>query len=414
MAAMPAVAFAGTSGPSPIPNPPNFQVSTNALLLCKGVINYVPLRVANLGQQNGSITMESLQLGLTSSKYLVTVENGTTNTITLPPNTVATTTLPIFVSLNSSTLISAGISVNYDYLSYYSDSEVRNVSFGSESCPSQLSATISPSVLTSGKIENVSFKLSNSGRTPLNNVSVKASLSPQQGEVLSSQPVLVGLIPALGNTTIKESLFINSTSQTFPINLSISFYNGTRLEQLSDSIAVLSSGIVDLVPSSITVSPAAPTAGSVFSISFVLTNLGTTQAAAVTATVLPPSGVTAFGSNSVFVGSIAVDSQTPVTLSLSSSSRGGSYTVPIEITYLNNLRQQINSTMDVPITVYASNFISSGTKGVVVTTGANGTTVYRRSSGSGVIIIIILAIAVVVLLALLYRERRRHRKTPNK
>ena len=86
MAVIPAIAFAGTSGPSPIPNPPNFQVSTNALLLCRGVVNFIPITVTNAGNQNGAIggiTMESLTVGLANSKYLSLIANGTTNSINL-------------------------------------------------------------------------------------------------------------------------------------------------------------------------------------------------------------------------------------------------------------------------------------------------------------------------------------------
>ncbi len=417
LALVPAIAFAGTSGPSPIPNPPNFQVSTNALILCKGTINYVPLRVSNLGQAVGAITMSSLQLGLSNNKYLVTVENGTTNLLTLLPNSSATVLLPIFASLNSTTLVSVGISVNYNYLNYYSDSEVRNVSFGTESCPSQLSASISPKVLTSGEIENVSFTLTNSGPTALNDISMKASISPQQGQILSRQPVSISSIRPFGSATVNESLFINSTSETFPVNVTINFYNGTGLEQLAEGIAVLSSGIVDLTPSSVTLSPTAPSAGGIFSISFVLTNLGTTGAAAVSATVLPPPGITAFGSNSVFVGSIAVDSQTPVTLtlSLSASTKGGSYTIPIRISYLNNLRQQINATIPVPVTLYSSNSLAAAGRSALVASGSVGTAAYRRqSSGIGTVIIVVLALAAAALAILLVRERRRNRRAAPK
>lgn len=402
LVAIPALAFAGTSGPSPVPNPPNFQISTNSLLLCKGTVNYVPITVSNLGQLNGSITMEDLQLGLSSNRYLETVENGTTNTLTLPPRTTDTVILPIFVNLNSSTLVSAGISVNYNYLNYYSDSEIRNVSFGTESCQSQLSVAISPKVLVSGKIENVSFTLSNGGASQINDASLKATLSSQDGQILSSQPVEIKSIVPFGNAVINETLFVNTTAETFPINVSVSFYNGTQFEQLSEGVAVLSSGIINLTSTSVTLSPTTPSAGGIFSISFVLTNLGTTGASAVTATVVPPPGITAFGSNSVFIGSVGVDSQTPVTLSLSSSSslKNGNYVVPIKISYLNNLRQQINSTINVPVSMSTFNSLAAG-KGF----GATGTTA-KRSSGGG-LIILILVIVVITLGYLLYKEKKK-------
>jgi hypothetical protein len=410
---IPSLVFATTTGPSPVPNPPAFQVSTNAITLCKGVVNNVPLLVQNLGKSNGSITMESVQLGLASSKIIVEVANGSTSLLTLPPNTVVDLNMPIFVSLNASSLISAGVTVNFNYLNYYSDSEVRNVSFGAESCPSQLNVSLSQKVITSGKISNVTFNLNNTGATQLNDVSFSAKLPTQDGEVLSTQPILVGSIPAFGSTTVRESLFVNSNaSETFPVNLSISLYNGTSFEQLAPSIAALSSGIINMSATGITLSPSAPTPGSIFSISFILTDLGTVGASAVTATVTPPAGLTVFGSNSVFIGNMQVDSQTPVTLTLSASSSAGNYTVPIMITYLNNLRQQETARISVPVDIASGALSSNGisSTGGRTYTSANGTTVYQKRSAGGGILILILLIAVIVLAVLLFRERKKHTK----
>jgi hypothetical protein len=149
---------------------------------------------------------------------------------------------------------------------------------------------------------------------------------------------------------VRENLFVDgNASETFPMNFTINMYNGTSFEQLSPSIAVLASGIINMSASGVTLSPGAPTPGSIFSISFVLTDLGTVGASAVTATVAPPPGLEVFGSNAVFIGNMQVDSQTPVTLTLSASSKAGNYTVPIRISYLNNLRQEQNVTIRVPV-----------------------------------------------------------------
>jgi hypothetical protein len=408
-ALLPTLAFAGTSGPSPIPNPPAFQLSTNTLTLCKGVINNIPVTISNLGKYNGSITMDSLQLSLGSGRSIVSVANGSSNLLTLAPNTTRVVNLPVFVNLTAPTLVSTSLSINYNYLNYYSDSEVRNVSFGTLTCPSQLTSAIIPTVLTSGKIENITLNLTNTGVTPLTSVSVKASLPNQDGQVLSVQPVTISAIAPSGSAHINENVFVYSNaSQTFPVNLSISLYNGTRLEQLAPSIAVLSSGIINMSASSVTISPANPSSGSIFSISFVLTDLGTVGASAVTATVAPPTGFTAYGSNSVFIGSMQVDSQTPVTLSLSSASsvKQGSYTIPVKISYLNNLRQQINSTLDVPVTVGTSGlFASNAPYG-----SGNYITYSHRTSSGGGLLVLLLVVAVIALALLFLRERGLRRK----
>jgi hypothetical protein len=189
VAAAPAFALAGTTGPAPIPNPPPFQVSTTTLTLCKGVVNYVPVTVSNLGKFNGSITMESLQLSIAGGKSLVPIANGSTTILTVKPNSSVTTNIPVFVNLNSSALVSAEVEVNYNYLNYYSDSEIRNVSFGAEICPAQLSVAVAPKVLTAGKISNVTFNLTNTGSSYLNGISVRVALPNSDGQVLTLQPV---------------------------------------------------------------------------------------------------------------------------------------------------------------------------------------------------------------------------------
>ena len=88
----------------------------------------------------------------------------------------------------------------------------------------------------------------NNGSTVLSLISVRTSLPNQEGQVLSPQPVIVDTIPQFGTAHVNESLFIYSNaSQTFPVNLSISLYNGSNLEQLAPSIAVLSSGIINML-----------------------------------------------------------------------------------------------------------------------------------------------------------------------
>lgn len=402
---VPTLVFAGTTGPSPIPNPPGFQISTTTLTLCKGTVNTVPIRVTNPGQ--GGATMEDVQLSIQGSKNVYSTGNGTLSAVNITGNSSKIIDLPVFVSLNTSSLISAGIAINYQYSTFYTDSETRNISFGIETCPSTLVVGVSPAILISDRIENVTFDLTNNGTAPLTYISMHASVPSADGTFLGIQPIEVSSIAAKSTKHVNESVFIyKNATQSFPINLTISYYNGTQLEQVSDNPIVLSSGIINITAASITLSPAAPTAGSIFSVSFVLTDIGTSGASAVTATPETTTGFTPYGSNSVFVGDMAVDSQTPVTLTLTtgSSLKSGNYTIPVKISYLNALRENLSTTLDVrvPVTAAASTFNAL----------ASGTTRYHRSSGSGfeLLIIAVIVIIIIVLVFLYYRSKRRKTK----
>ncbi len=396
------VAYAGTSGPTPVPPPPNFQVSTNVITLCKGMINTVPISIKT---PPGAALMQNVQLSLTNSRYAYTVGNGTVSAVNVTANATRVVQMHVFVSLNATPLMSTGIAINYQYLTLYSDSEVRNISFGTEACQTALSVAVTPGILTSGKIQNVTFSLTNTGNTTLNYLSIHASLPLIDGTFLGTQPVQVDSIAPKSTVELKEIVFVyNNATQSFPINMSISLYNGSSLEQMAVNPIVLSSGIINITPSSTTLSPTTPVAGSVFSISFVLTNVGTTKASAVTATPVAPQGFSPYGSTSVFVGDMQVDSQTPVTVTLTSQSslHSGNYIIPIRINYLNNLRQNLSTTIDVPIQIGAATAFNAlgGT--------SPGQLRSRQGSGSG-ILVLILIIAVIVIAVLFLTERKKHK-----
>ena len=403
--AVPSLAFAGTNGPSPVPNPPNFQISTTTTTLCKGQLNYIPVTVTNKGSAVSlDAQMQNVQLGITDTSYLHTLLNGSANAGTINNNTDASTYIPVFVSSNASTIINVEFNINYYYYLYYSDSETRNMSFGVRTCPSQLVVNVPSKELVSGEIQGLGLDLLNNGIIPLRNISVYISVPQVDGAVLVSQPTQINLIPANDYVALNESVYIlRNASQTFPVNITIDFYNESMLGQVSNQETFLSSGVIDINPSSITVSPESPSPGSIFSASFVLTDVGTASASAVTATALPGTGISSFGSNFTFVGDMAVDSQTPVTLTLQASNKlaDGNYTIPVKITYLNALRQSMNTLIYIPIQISANASAANGTK-YAVRSGAG-------KHGGGLFVLLLIVI-VVVLVVLLYRERRLRRK----
>ena len=399
--AAPAIAFAATSGPSPIPPPPNFQLSTNVTTLCKGMVNTVPISIRTPA---GASTMQNVELSIASTRSAYTVGNGTVSAVNVTANLTKKVNMQVFVSLNASSLISTGIAINYQYLTLYADSEVRNISFGVETCPTPLSISILPSVLTSGKIENVTLNLTNNGNTALNYISMHVSMPNTDGTFLGIQPIQVRTIAPRSSVNIGESVFIyRNASQSFPINFSISLYNGTTIEQIAYNPIVLSGGIINITPSSITLSPQKPSAGGIFSISFVLTDVGTAGASAVTVAALPTAGFEAYGSNSTFVGDMQADVQTPVTLTLTSTAslKAGNYVIPVRINYLNNLRQNLSTTVNVPVAIAGSASTFNALTGAARQ--------YGSSRGYATLTIPILAILAIAFLLLFLRERGMHR-----
>lgn len=396
-----ALAFAGLNGPSPIPNPPNFYISSNAVGVCRGQVNYIPITVVNKGSATSpNAQMQNVQLSAVNTKSIYSVKNSTVTIGNLGVNSSSTVYLPVFVAANASSLISAGISINYYYFSLYSDSETRNMSFGVQTCAMQLSVAAHPEVVVAGLIQNITLDLTNLGNTTLSSLSIHAAVPGQDASILTNQPTQISSIPPKGTASVNENVFVyRNASLSFPINLSISLYNGTNLQQISDSLSLLSAGIINITPSSITLSPQNPTPGSIFSISFVLTDVGTAGASAVYATALNTGGFVPYGSNSVFVGDMQVDTQTPVTLTLTaqSSVKSGTYIIPIKLSYLNGLRQNLTSTIDVPVSIVAAAATS------------NTISTYRHSSSGIGLLVLVLVIVAIVLAVLFLRERKKRK-----
>ncbi|MCL4365459.1 hypothetical protein M1590_04010 [Candidatus Marsarchaeota archaeon] len=387
-------AYASTGGPQPVPSPPGFYINTTTLTLCKGMTNNIPITVTNLG--TGYLgQMQNLQLAIVDSKGIF---SGTGNGGSVNPGSSKTVNLPAFVDANASPFINTEVSVNFYFDNIYTDSEIRNITFGTTSCPQPLSAALSQKVLTSGEIENVTLNLTNSGFTTLNSISASVIFPQSDVAWLGSTPIEIASIPPKSRVSIPSRIYVyNGAGQAFGANLSVDYYNGSRAMQVWDSIEILSVGIINVTASSFTISPAMPQAGGVFSVSFVLTNIGTASASAVTATAVPPKGFMSFGSNSVFVGDIAVDSQTPVTITFVSvnATNAGTYGMPIRISYLNSLRDNISQYITVPVTVLSATPHQQVSQ--------------VQGSGYGTILFV-LSIIIAVMAFLLYQDRRHWRK----
>lgn len=400
--AAPIVVYAGTSGPSPIPPAPNFKVTTNTLMLCKGVTNYVPITVTNQGGTNYP-TMQDVQISL-SNRYITETGNSTViNNIRSDESSIVN--IPVFVDLNASSLITVQVPITYSYLTLYQDSEVRNLTFDTLYCPSatQLVVNVSPTVLVSGEINNFTITFTNTGNTVLNNLSAQTYVSGSQSgiQILNHKPINIESILPLSSVNVTQRIYENG-SQIFPLNVSVTYFSGSSLEQVVDSVSMLSSGTIDMVPSSISVTPSTITPGSILSISFVITDTGTSGVTDAVATAIPPAGFKPYGvSGTDFIGSIGTETPTAVSLTLiaNASLKSGSYTIPVQLSYLNTFRQNMSTTVNVPVTVLESGSSSRETS------SSNGSSTQNGSFGVYILIGTFAAIIIAIFSIALVKRR---------
>ena len=413
-------AATSSSAGSGIPSPPNFNVTSGTLTVCRGEISNIPIVVTNLGYDAATAysqgapnsagpQMQQVDLSL-SAKGFESSPNSNNNNNRNPGSSL-TIYVPTFVPANASALVFAQVDITYNYLHLYSDSEVRNITLITERCQLPLSVSASPSTLIADQTENLTLNLTNSGNTTLSDLLIHISIPGVNGGVLEDQPIQLASIMPHSSVILNESIDVNAnaSSSSFPVNITTTYYNGTRLEQVQNNRFFLSTGLIQLTPSSITVSPSPVSDGNIFSMSFILTDTGTSGATGMTATALPTKGFSEFSSNSVFIGSISADSQTSVTLSqeVSNGTKPGAYVIPVRVNYLNNLRQNMSTLVNVTVLVaplIAGN-VSASARGA-----GSGAYAARSGSGSGFIIELIMLVIIVVLAYLLYKERKRAAK----
>lgn len=408
--------FAGTSANTNYPPPPNFAVSSNATTVCRGQVNYVPITVWNNGEP-GSINpselnsygpaMINVELSAQNTKNTYFAWNSTAVMGTVNPLSSNTAYLAWFVPQNASATDTLGIGINYFYYTYAEDQEERNLSFSAVQCKLPLTLNVSPAILTSGEIQTIGVGLHNSGQATLRDISVSVYSPTSDMSQLTQMPLnLVELAPG-ASATINDTVFVDkNASLSFPLNITADFYSGGQFMQAASYKQTLSQGLINISASSVTVSPSPVTPGGIFSISFVLTDTGTSGASTVIVSSQESNSFRLYGSSSEFVGSIAAEAQAPVTLTFQADNltKPGTYQIPVRVSYLDNFRNNDNSTIIVPVTVVDAGAALSGAQ-----TGSGAAV--RTSGGSGLLVISALVIVAVVLGYMYYRERKKgHRK----
>ncbi|MEM0149980.1 MAG: hypothetical protein QXW10_03735 [Candidatus Micrarchaeaceae archaeon] len=403
---LPFASAATLSGPSPIPNPPKSSVTIVNPILCRGTTDLLPVNITNLGNVTNNITqMQNMQVVIGTATGLYPEGNGSASGGNLNPGKSTIVYLPVFVSSAAPSFMRTNLFFTFSYYDLYTDSETLNVTLTTESCSQPLSVGISPKVLTTGMLQNITVNVSNTGSANLTHISASIGIPGSFGTEMDNEPYEISSLAAHSSVHFTKSIYIsnnNNASISIPLNVSATYYNGTNFNEFSEIMPVLSTGLINFTASSFSLSPTAPTPGSIFSISFVLTDTGTVGATNLEVTPILPQGFASFGTSTVFVGDISPAAQTPITVSIEASNaiKAGSYRIPIRVNYMNNLRQNLTAWANETIFISPATFSTSQ----YVAKRSAGNSSYSYAT-------IILAIAVIVLLYLYIKERKAHRRS---
>ncbi len=376
-----------------------------------GEINNVTVQVMN----SGSGYVDDFITSVPSSSSL-NILGQPSEIVSLPPYSTRNVTMQIYIPPSSS-----GGTVPLSLKSYYTNPYGYNTSANYTLdlyavSPSQgtvsallspLTLNITPTTIVPGQITMLTFSFTNRGNATLNNLSVQTpTLGSERGtQFVGYTPIKIDYIKPHSTVNITENIYTNSTT-ILPLNVTVKFLNGTRLEQVVENISLLSGGIIYLAPSSISTIPATVSPGGIFSVSFIITDTGTTGISNASASAVLPLGFSSYGTTSSdYVGSIQTETPTPFSLTLKTneSLKSGIYTIPVKVNYLGNFRQSLSTTVNVSVVVAESALQTPYNSSLVIRSSATNS----KKHSSLYVLIGTLVLVLAAIFTILYRRRRR-------
>lgn len=393
-----------------------------------GKISNVTIIVSNTG--TGAASDISTKLTPSSGVSLLTQPGMISY---LAPGQSHNITAQVYIAPSQAGNSQAGSSTPLGLNTYYINPYGYNTSISASlglfaSSPSQSLVLVSVpnQTLISGKITRMNLTVTNSGSDPITNLSVVLTpVSPLS--VIGSDNLEA--VPAVGpgqSAKLPVTLFVeSSTDAVSTLDISLSYILDNQQVSASRSISFLNPGNVNISVVSTVLSPATPVPGEIFSITSTIENTGFQTATAVSVSPRPPAGIRILGENSTFIGSIPIDTPTAMTVSFtaSQSATPGKYTIPVVLSYLNNLNQPENETFYYYINVASPTAIgqssspgSSRSINATVARGSpgSGNVAYYRKSGSSGISMVTIVVGLAIIAGSAYYLYSRRRKSHTK
>ncbi|AAK40987.1 hypothetical protein SULI_08880 [Saccharolobus solfataricus] len=253
------------------------------------------------------------------------------------------------------------------------------------------------STLLTGQVEDATIIIQNTVNQPLYNVTI--SLASQGTLYINTTTITLPSLQPLQRLDIPVKVYTQSAG-IISISASISYYQAGQLKQAQEVINSLAAGSVNIIITGVSSVPTVAVRGGIVSVTATIYNFGTGPANGLTVTVFPPRGVVVIGQNTYYVGNLGSDTSSTFTFAfrILNSTKPGSYVIPIEYTYTNDIGQVIhsNSSITLQVSNSSSSFFIS----------------FSRSSNNShislidILGIIIVIIVVVVLVIVLLRKRR--------
>ncbi len=368
----------------------NFMSTIQSLL--PGSVNNVTVSLTNQG--TGTASQVSI---ITLPPLSISILGQLAGVVSLAPSASVTQSFQVFVPMSL-----AGSSVSISFTASYKDAYLisrgvtQTIGFYVTSLQpsvSPISLSVQPLTLTSGKVNNLTVTFSNTGAYSVTRLTSSFSFLGGQITWLLPDIFQVQSLAPGSNATVQAKVYAPPLSTTTTtLQVSLKFYDSNNaLTAETRNLGLLAKGVVQLTLVDLSTVPQNPMVGQIFSVTATVTNIGTITASAVTATPQVPAGRRIFGSKSVFVGDMQVNTPTTFTISffVRNDSQPGNYQVPIQLAYLDNLRDQLSTPLSVSVQVVGNS--------TSITTGQR-----QRSPGLSLTLVLLVAIVVVITLVIGY------------
>jgi len=262
-----------------------------------------------------------------------------------------------------------------------------------------LSLNLDPRELSMGKSSKLYIVLKNTGDYNLSEISI--TLTPDSIlKIFGPTDLYIDKLSPKESKRIETEVYIPSTTVTPTCSLTVvaTYVNEDFWSSESEShrFDILLRGLIEISLTDVAVIPSTPRSGSPFSITVTVTNIGTSTAyAAYAIPSLENLPLNPFGPKSTYIGNIEVNLPTTFTVNLqllnTSETR---LTLPVTLSYMDNLRSLHNVTFKIPINVAETSSTSSQTQ-------------QRTYLPGGGLIIGIVTVVVIAAVIIVVKKRRK-------
>jgi len=219
-----------------------------------------------------------------------------------------------------------------------------------------LRLTLDPRELTIGKNSKVYIDLMNAGSHNLSDI--RLTLTPDNILKIFGPTILyIDRLASEENVRVETEVYVPATTAapTASLTLTVTYFDEDLWTSRSETyrLSILLRGFIVLSLTDVAVIPSTPSPGGPFSITITVTNIGTSTAYATYAMpVIEGLPLSTFGPKSVYIGNIEVNLPTTFTINLQlGNTTEKNITLPITLSYMDNLRTAHNVTFNIPIEI---------------------------------------------------------------